>query len=150
MLDCAMPPGASLCRGSSLLPVLLSLCVVQQSDAAENLGTLGTHPRWNVLEHYQQTITREEFTNLLQNVYGTHGIPPDTISVAENSARILKTRDLQAFFTLRFAPEQQSKEHVPRRWRPATKLGNAPETKPLLGLRVALDPGHLGGEWARM
>jgi hypothetical protein len=39
---------------------------------------------------------------------------------------------------------------VPRLWHPAESLPSAKADKPLSGLRIALDPGHLGGEWARM
>jgi hypothetical protein len=39
---------------------------------------------------------------------------------------------------------------VPRLWRPANSLAPAKPDKPLSGLRIALDPGHLGGEWAKM
>jgi len=118
--------------------------------AADNLGTLGSRPRWDVLEHYQETITREEFSNLIQNVYCTHGIAPDLISIGPDSAKILTNRESQTFFTLRFAADEESKRHVPRLWRPARKMGPATTKKPLLGLRIALDPGHLGGKWARM
>jgi hypothetical protein len=103
-----------------------------------------------VLEHYQQTITREEFSNLVANVYCTHGTPADMISISPDSARILMNRDSQSYFTLRFAADAKTKEHVPRLWRPANNLGRATGTKPLGGLRVALDPGHIGGKWAKM
>lgn len=139
-------------RGSRLLPILiwLSLWSVKTASAGDNLGTLGSRPRWDVVEHYQQTITRDEFSNLIQNVYCTHGIAPDLISIEPDSAKILTNRESQTFFTLRFAADEQSKKHVPRLWRPAGKMGRASVKKPLLGLRIALDPGHLGGKWARM
>ncbi len=81
----------------------------------------------------------------------THGIAPDLITIEEKSARILTKRDPESFFTLRFALDENSREHVPRLWRPAKSLPplSDPE-KPLAGLRIALDPGHLGGEWAKM
>ncbi len=39
---------------------------------------------------------------------------------------------------------------VPRLWRPAKSLPKAKSDKPLSDLRIALDPGHLGGKWAKM
>jgi len=39
---------------------------------------------------------------------------------------------------------------VPRLWRPAKALSRTKRDKPLSGLKIALDPGHLGGEWAKM
>jgi hypothetical protein len=118
--------------------------------AGENLGILGVRPKWKVLEKYQQTITHDEFVRLIQNVYCTHGIAPDLITIDENSARILTNREAQSFFTLRFARDDTSRERVPRLWRPAKSLPRAKQAKPLSGLRIALDPGHLGGKWAKM
>jgi hypothetical protein len=48
--------------------------------AADNIGVLGTRPRWEILEKYQETITRDDFSRLLQNAYGTHGVPEELIS----------------------------------------------------------------------
>jgi hypothetical protein len=138
-------------RGNRLLFALAILGpLASVANATDNIGILGSHPRWKVLEHYQETITREEFTNLVQNVYCTHGLPPDMIVIEPDSARILTNRAAQDFFTLRFAPGEASRRTVPRLWRPANSLGRAKMEKPLSGLRIALDPGHLGGKWAKM
>ena len=59
-------------------------------------------------------------------------------------------RDAQKFFTLRFAASDSDRKPVPRLWRPAKSLPVARRDKPLSGLKIALDPGHLGGEWAKM
>src|SRR5882762_11788666 len=119
-------------------------------QAADNLGVLGSKPTWGVLEHYQETITHDEFTQLIQNVYCTHGLDPDLIEVNTDTARILTNRESQKFFTLRFAKNDTSRNPVPRLWHPAKSLVPAKADKPLLGLRIALDPGHLGGKWAKM
>src|SRR5438094_1887951 len=120
------------------------------SDAAGNLGILDAHPRWNVLEKYQGTITHDEFARLIGSVYCTHGFAPDLIAIDEKSARILTNRNAQKFFTLRFAQDEAAREPVPRLWRLPKSLTSAKPDKPLSGLRIALDPGHLGGEWAKM
>jgi hypothetical protein len=44
-------------------------------------------------------------------------------------------------FRLDFASDQASAKPIPRYWNP---------TRSLRGLRIALDPGHLGGQWAKM
>ena len=56
--------------------------------AADNLGILGSKPKWDVLEHYQRTITHDEFAHLLNDVYCTHGIPNDLIKIGNDSAEI--------------------------------------------------------------
>jgi hypothetical protein len=132
---------------------LLTLCFltpVLAGLAAENLGILGAHPRWSVLEHYQETINRDEFAHLIYDVYCTHGFAPDLIELNTDTARILINRESQKFFTLRFAKDDLHRSPVPRLWHSAKSLPLANRNKPLSGLRIALDPGHLGGEWAKM
>ena len=136
-------------RSLAIIAVHLSI-LPRAIDAADNLGILGAHPRWNVLEKYQETITHDEFARLIDTVYCTHGFAADLITMDEKSARILTNRDAQKFFTLRFAQDETSRERVPRLWRPAKSLAPAKPDKPLFGMRIALDPGHLGGEWAKM
>jgi N-acetylmuramoyl-L-alanine amidase len=134
---------------SSFLLICLSIFPAI-SGATENLGILGAHPKWAILENYQETITHDEFTRLIQHVYCTHGFAPDLIEINDKTALILTNRDAQKSFTLRFASDDTSCEPVPRLWRPAKSLPSAKQEKPLSTLRIVLDPGHLGGKWAKM
>jgi N-acetylmuramoyl-L-alanine amidase len=134
-------------RASGLLFTAIFAAGLQ---AADNINVLGNKPRWDVLEHYQQTITRDEFAHLINDVYGTHGFASDLIEIKDDSARILVNRDAQKFFTLRFADGTEKRKLVPRLWRTVESLPPAERNKPLSGLRIALDPGHLGGKWAKM
>ncbi|HEX4696616.1 MAG TPA: hypothetical protein VH254_02990, partial [Candidatus Udaeobacter sp.] len=136
--------------GIRISSFLLFLILVQSGRAADHIGILGSEPRWSVLEHYQETITHDEFTHLLNEVYCTHGFADDLFSIDNDSVRILTNRDKQTFFTLRFANDEASRKAVPRLWRPAKRLGQARGEKPLAELRIAIDPGHLGGKWAKM
>jgi hypothetical protein len=144
--SCFEIPSAFGIRISALLLALAPLVVL----AADNLGVLGAKPKWEVLESYQQTITRDDFSHLINDVYCTHGFADDLIKIDNDSARILKNREAQTFFTLRFAADENSCARVPRLWRPAKSLPAVKTDKPLAGLRIALDPGHLGGKWAKM
>lgn len=136
-----------LVRTSTLLFTAIFAAGLQ---AAENISVLGNKPRWNVLEHYQQTITRDEFAHLIDDVYGTHGFAPDLVEIQDDTARILMNRDAQRFFTLRFASGTKEQKLVPRLWRSTKSLPRAERAKSLSGLKIALDPGHLGGSWAKM
>lgn len=135
---------------SSFLPPALALALLSSPAAAANLGILGSKPTWSVLEHYQETITHDDFMHLINDVYCTHGLGDDLIEIDKDSARILESRVAQKYFTLRFAADEESARHVPRLWRTAKSLPPATVTKPLAGVRIALDPGHLGGKWAKM
>jgi len=136
-----------LIRASSFLSTAIFATTLEATD---NVSVLGNKPRWDVLEHYQQTITRDEFAHLIDDVYATHGFAPDLIEIKDDTARILTNRDAQQFFTLRFASTTEEQKSVPRLWRPAKSLPSAGPDKPLSGLKIALDPGHLGGKWAKM
>jgi hypothetical protein len=137
-------------RKCATFVLLLSSIFCGNSNAADNLTVLGSKPRWNVLEHYQQTITRDEFAHLINEVYCTHGRADDLINIDNDAARILKNREAQSFFTLHFAKADASRARVPRLWRPANSLPPPNAEKPLANLRIALDPGHLGGQWAKI
>src|SRR5437899_11949282 len=109
---------------------------------------LADKPRLPTLERYQETITRDDFTRLLQNVYATRGYD-DLIQINDDSARIVEDAAAQNFFTLRFAKETPRK--LPAHyWRRIDKLRRASAKRPLSGLNVTLDPGHLGGHWAHL
>src|SRR6266516_1089419 len=128
-------------RASSFLVVFLSIFPVA-GRAGDNLGILGAHPRWSVLENYQETITHDEFAHLINDVYCTQGFAPDLIEINEKTARILLNREPQKFFTLRFAenPATAGRQPVPRLWRPAKSLPPPRQEKSLFGLKIALDP----------
>jgi hypothetical protein len=112
----------------------------------EDLSPLAVKPRWSSLERYQETISREDFTHLLDTVYAPRGYG-DLIVISNDSARIMKNRAANEFFELRFSNERVRK--IPRQyWRRLDKM--PPAKKPLAQLNVALDPGHLGGSWAKM
>src|SRR5262245_11490727 len=139
-------PNSAFGIASSFIFLLCPLAL----HGADNISVLGSKPRWDVLEHYQLTITRDEFAHLVNDVYCTHGFAPDLIEINDNRAQILMNRDAQKFFTLRFAGDDGDRKPVPRLWHLAKSLPAATRQKPLSGLKIALDPGHLGGNWARM
>ena len=119
------------------------------NDSTANLSTLGRAPDWSELEKYQGTITHDEFVQRLANVYGRHGYDPELIKVEPDAARILTKNGTQNYFTLHFARSEAARLPVTHWW---TRPADLPAAKngPLSGFHIALDPGHLGGTWARM
>src|SRR5260370_28525207 len=123
---------------------------LQNLRAADNLGILGSRPRWSILEHYQKTITHDDFVRLIHDVYCTHGIGMDLLKIGNDSAQVLENSNATIYFTRDLAKDETSAKRVPRLWHRAKSLPPTKTGKPLSGLRVALDPGHLGGKWAKM
>jgi len=129
--------------------ILASLVLVCDAAFAQRLSSLASAPDWSRLEAYQETMTAAEFRRLLDTVYAPGGAAAGIIEVREAEAVIFKTLSPPERMTLRFAKEAAVKAPV-RFWRRAAELGPAPEGRPLAGVRLALDPGHIGGEWAAM
>ena len=128
----------------------LFLCF-SSARAADHLSNpLADSPHWKALAKYQKTITHDEFDRLLRGVYCTHGISEDFIRVDPDVACILTDRDAQTWFTLRFAKDEKKRKAAPHNWRRAQALPRAKKAGVLSGLKIALDPGHIGGEWAKM
>ncbi len=126
----------------------LSLASVPGADHLSN--ALADSPKWKTLEKFQRTITHDEFEQLLRGVYCTRGLSDDYIRIDPDAACILTDRDAQSWFRLRFAKSERDRRSATHTWRPARSLPKATKAKPLLGIKIALDPGHIGGQWAKM
>ena len=86
---------------------------------------------WSTLESFQGTMPRSEFAALLTNVYCPSAALTGCLSYASNSVTIFSTAEkTNALFTLRFG---------------SAAIPQLPAMR-----RIVLDPGHIGGEWARM
>src|SRR5947208_11315872 len=125
MLDCIVNRFVAALIYLSVIPSLAS--------ADDNLGVLGSNPKWSVLENYQGTITHDEFAHLINDVYCTHGFAADLIKIDNDAAQIVTNRESHNVFTLRFAPDPSSTARVPRLWRPARFLPPTKPNKPLAG-----------------
>lgn len=123
---------------------LISALSVSSVVQAENLSPIAERPDWSTLVAFQETITRAEFVRLLDRVYAPRDAATGLIDVNEERASIIMRLGEDERFVLRFS---DTPKPAPRTWR---KRSDLPPGKPLAGLRIALDPGHLGGEWARM
>ena len=155
------------------LPLLLALCVVAAAvvillrepapppgppppaepvkpPVGSALSVLGEAPDWSRLNDWQNTITREDFARLLTTVFTTGSKWMDFIEIRDESA-VIRTGDDPASpaFHLRFAPPGLA-EPARRSWKTPGELPPPPPGKPLDGLHIAIDPGHIGGEWSKL
>jgi hypothetical protein len=127
-----------------LLFVVLSLASLAR---AENISALGARPDWKRLDGFQRTITKDEFTQLLDKVYAPGGAANGQVIVKDTFADIRKSGD--DWFRLEFAATPESRKPTPRYWKPPVP-GSTTAREPLKGIHVALDPGHIGGDFAKM
>jgi len=111
---------------------------------------LAEPPDWKKLEAYQNSISREEFERLLTTVFTTGEAWRKFIETDANEARIKTGNPSPAdIFHLRFATPTASLPAI-RHWKTAAELPPTTQEKPLAGLKIAIDPGHIGGAWAKM
>ena len=112
------------------------------------LSPLSSTPDWSQLQAFQNTLTREEFLHLIQDVYTQGDIYKKYIALEADRALIQKYKsNSQEQFVLHFAkgPASRSESGKTQSPRPAP---NNPE-KPLSGFKIAIDPGHIGGAYAK-
>jgi N-acetylmuramoyl-L-alanine amidase len=132
----------------AMLLLLLLFTPLARASAqlhAPRVSALETEPDWTKLDRFQRTMGREEFTRLLDTVYAPGGAWKNTIQLDAGGAHILTSGTNR--WLLQFA-DNSTPQQPPRYWKPLDTLPAAP--RPLAGVTIALDPGHLGGPWAKM
>ncbi|MDQ6860198.1 MAG: N-acetylmuramoyl-L-alanine amidase [Verrucomicrobiota bacterium] len=132
------------------LVALALLLLARPLFAADHISVLGKKPDWTAFEKYQETITHDEFARVLQDVYCTRGVDAGLIQVEADHAQFLINRDEQTWFTLRFAANDAARKKFTTPWKHAAALPTRRNGSELAGLKIALDPGHIGGRWAKM
>jgi N-acetylmuramoyl-L-alanine amidase len=116
---------------------------------AAMFSVLAEQPEWRALEAYHETITRSDFERLLSEVFTTSDAWRNYITLSDTEATIYTGRpEPEDFFILRFATGHPTP--LPRSWQATVELPPAPADRPLQGLHIAIDAGHIGGEWAKM
>jgi len=132
--------GTSACAG---------LCVLIFVFSAAAFA--GDAPNWSLLDPFQRTMTRAEFQLRLDRVFSPGGaFQKFLVQDGDGVAVFDDEQHQQRLYHLQFATD--TRRVVKRTFKaledlPALK--NSPD-QPLRGLRIALDPGHIGGEFARM
>ena len=107
--------------------------------------------QWGLLDQFQRTMTQAEFQSRLDRVFSPGGAfqkflvyDGDSVSIFDDEQR------QQRLYRLQLATD--ARRVVKRTFKTLEELPalKNPPGQPLRGLRIALDPGHIGGEFARM
>ncbi len=115
-----------------------------------SLADLGSRPDWSLLDVWQDTITRDDFLQLLTEVYTIDDTWKRYIEINTDHAIIrTDTRVDDATYRLNFA-DTLSEISPQRNWSSAGDLIPGTREKPLAGLHIAIDPGHIGGDFAKI
>jgi len=111
---------------------------------------LAEKPDWTLLDIYQYSISHNEFETLLTEVFTTDDTWRQFIKISIDSAEILTSTDPEAAPYVLYFKTDEAIQPLPQTWRRKADLPTPPEDTPLTGLHIAIDPGHIGGEWAKM
>jgi N-acetylmuramoyl-L-alanine amidase len=149
----------AIAAASTLTP--LSPSAAQQEDdptsppkqaSQARLTPLADPPDWSSLAPYQNTISMEQFQAALDRFYAPNESYFSTIHVTPDNAQISRQSggDDSDPFLLSFAPPSSPRTAPPRPWRPASALPPLAGRAALSDLHIAIDPGHIGGNYAKM
>jgi len=108
---------------------------------------------WDVFDKYHETITRKEFCRLIDRVYNPSKAVYTYLNMTDEFVEFFEDAGkTNKVFSLSFAlPDEkplkaeQTFKTVPQ----LRRLANPP-ARPLQGIRIVIDPGHIGGKWADM
>jgi N-acetylmuramoyl-L-alanine amidase len=121
---------------------VLFLVCMKFSFAEAVLSPLATPPVWSVLERFQETMSHDTFFELLKNRYSVDGAFLRYCQWNKTRLRVYADETkIKQLFELRFAEEGVAG---------SSGVTSAEEGRGLRGMKILLDPGHIGGDWSRM
>lgn len=112
------------------------------------LSPLAEQPDWSSLRAYAGTITSADLEQQLRQVYVPDGSWREWITLTPGQA-VITPRTGADPILLPLAPPGSVTKTPPRFWKGGGERSPKPG-RPLAGLKIAIDPGHLGGRFARM
>lgn len=114
------------------------------------LSPLSDAPSWQQLESFAGAITRQNFEEAYQKIYsdGINFPPPWKL---EQDVLTIETTPGTPPVRVPLAKDGTETKTAPRYWRSAGQQPPlAPGDPPLRGIHIAIDPGHIGGDYAQM
>lgn len=124
--------------------------------ATEQIWLSGQDPEWRLLDRYQGGISRGKFEDLLRRYYSPDGGLLEYLEITDASVTFFSDKEhSQVDWKLRFTDESDSKRlQKEARLKDFEKYleGKPPwrSDKPLAGITICLDPGHIGGTWSQI
>jgi N-acetylmuramoyl-L-alanine amidase len=128
---------------------LLGACAA----ASAQFTTLRELPPWGALDRYQFSLSRDEFEARLP-LYSPSGaihqwLEFDAEGVTVHATPEKKSPRWRLHWRLP-GPSGLLPDPVPVSWKTLQPLTGATPERPLSGLTIGLDPGHIGGDWAEI
>ncbi len=109
-----------------------------------NLAPLALSPDWSKLDRFQNIISKETFLNRLEKIYTKDSTWKKWITIDDANNK--------AFFgnyQLVFSPQDKLPPGSLFEWKTRADLSDD-RARPLEDLVIAIDPGHIGGDFAKI
>ncbi len=111
---------------------------------SSRLSPFALAPEWHSLDRYQYSLTRESFERTLSHRYSTDGAFLRYCRISDDRLTVFHDLDHEeSLWTLHFSSSEKSLSH------PLESRSFSNPARPLENLTIALDPGHIGGAWAK-
>lgn len=132
------------CNSPVWLRLFVSLILCARPLTSEaNLDSVQS-PDWQVLDPFQAKLSKEYFEQALRNIYCPRtSWYENWIKIKEAEVLIRKKKGGDEWYKLYFSDQNQT---VPRE----IEWADPDKNNSLKGLRIALDPGHIGGRFSLM
>lgn len=125
-------------------------------DFQSNLSSLGLSPDWSELDRFQRKVSREQFVTLLTGVYVKGDFWNRWFEVQEDYVDIqTSAQDPSQTYRVYFQNDVEGGSQTQGAyWRSREQIRSAGQlsdsTLPLRGVKLAIDPGHIGGAYAQV
>lgn len=139
------PPTAAPAAPAAVTPSPLS-----SLPQAPKLSPMGDKPDWSKLEIYRGALDQKDFEAALREVYTDGSAFPPPWQLSPDSVSIDTGNSIQPTVRVDFHKPSAPAVYPPRFWK---RIEEQPPLngRPLLSdLHIALDPGHIGGSFAKM
>lgn len=115
----------------------------------QDIAELGEDPLWEELHSSQTALKSDDFVETVSKYYVVGDTWQKYFSIDQAGSEIrMKTQ--QRDFIYEMKPTQEVPKRGSRYWRGKGELPERDSKVPLQGVRIALDPGHIGGKCAKM
>jgi len=118
--------------------------------AKPKLSPLAVAPDWSQLSHFSGVLSKEEFDQAITKIYSNLSNFPLPWKT-EPTALLMNTSPGVAPVRIEFRHPGAPEKVVPKYWRTPAELAPLQPDEPVLkGVHIALDPGHIGGIYAKI
>lgn len=117
---------------------------------AHKLTPLASQPVWRRLEIFRKGFTAEEFEKAIRDIYSDGSAVPPPWQIGPDSVSVNTGDPENPVVRIDFRPPNEPATKVERFWRTADELPSLNGRPVLSDTHIAIDPGHIGGAYAKM